>query len=194
MSKEKHINIWNLPNILSLLRIATVPIFVLLLFKSSKSVSIIAASLFIVVSFTDLIDGYLARKRGMVTNLGKFLDPLADKLLIIAVLIMLVPMGRVPAWIVVLIACREIAVTGLRAVAADTCIIIAASKAGKYKTAFQTAAVIALLFHYRLFNINIHQIGMVLLWMALALTLWSGFEYFLIFFRRSRTTNGGRLI
>ncbi len=187
MSKEKHINIWTLPNILSLLRIATVPIFILLLFKSSKSASIIAASLFIVVSFTDLIDGYLARKKGMVTNLGKFLDPLADKLLIIAILIRLVPMGRVPAWIVVLISCREIAVTGLRAVAADTGIVISASKAGKYKTAFQTTAVIALLYHYRLININIHQIGMVLLWIALALTLWSGFEYFLIYFRMSRT-------
>jgi CDP-diacylglycerol--glycerol-3-phosphate 3-phosphatidyltransferase len=188
MSKEKHVNILTLPNILSLLRIATVPIFILLLFKSSKSASIIAASLFIVVSFTDLIDGYLARKKGMVTNLGKFLDPLADKLLIIAVLIMLVPMGRVPAWIVVLIACREIAVTGLRAVAADTGIVISASRAGKYKTAFQTAALIALLYHYRLININIHQIGIVLLWIALALTLWSGFEYFLIYFRMSRTS------
>jgi CDP-diacylglycerol--glycerol-3-phosphate 3-phosphatidyltransferase len=95
---------------------------------------------------------------------------------------------------VVLNACREIAVTGLRAVAANTGIVIAASKAGKCKTAFQTAAVIALLFHYRLFIINIHQIGTVFLWMALALTLWSGFEYFLIFFRESRGTNWRKTI
>ncbi|MFQ5585687.1 MAG: CDP-diacylglycerol--glycerol-3-phosphate 3-phosphatidyltransferase [Thermodesulfobacteriota bacterium] len=176
-------NIWNLPNTLSLLRIGVAPILILLLLKPGKVLSIIAALLFVVASVTDIVDGYIARKWGIVTTLGKFLDPLADKLLIMTALIMLVPLGRAPAWIVALIVGREIAVTGLRAVAADAGIVIAAGTSGKYKTILQAIAVTALLLHYHLYGINTHAVGMVILWIALAVTLWSGIEYFILFIR-----------
>ncbi len=144
-----------------------------------KLLSGIAGLIFIAVSFTDMLDGYLARARGSVTTLGRLLDPLADKLLIATVLIMLIPLGRVPAWIVVLIIGRELAITGLRGVASSEGIVIPASKLGKNKTIFQLVAIAALLIHYEYYNkIDFHRIGMVFLWIALFLTLWSGIDYF----------------
>ena len=175
-------DIWNLPNTISLLRIGVAPILILLLLSPGETLSVVAAILFVIASVTDVLDGYLARKMGMVTTLGKFLDPLADKLLIMTALIMLIPIGRAPAWIVALIVGREIAVTGLRAVAADAGIVISAGASGKYKTVLQSVAATFLLLHYNLYGINTHAIGVVFLWIALALTLWSGIEYFLLFF------------
>jgi CDP-diacylglycerol--glycerol-3-phosphate 3-phosphatidyltransferase len=175
-------DIWNLPNTISLLRIGVAPILILLLLKPGETLSIVAAILFVVASITDVLDGYLARKWRMITTLGKFLDPLADKLLIMTTLIMLIPLGRAPAWIVALIVGREIAVTGLRAVAVDAGIVIAAGASGKYKTVLQSIAATFLLLHYKLYGINTHAIGVVFLWIALAMTLWSGIEYFLLFF------------
>ena len=176
-------DVWNLPNILSLFRIAVAPVLVLILLNPDRTLSIVASLLFLLAALTDIADGYLARKRGLITTLGKFLDPLADKLLIMTALIMLIPLGRVPAWFVAVIVGREIAVTGLRAVAADGGIVIAAGKSGKYKTVFQTAAVTALLFHYPFYGVNSHVVGMVFLWIALVLTVWSGIEYFVLFLR-----------
>ncbi len=145
---------------------------------SDKLLSGIAGLIFIIVSLTDMLDGYLARLRGSVTTLGRLLDPLADKLLITTALIMLIPLGRVPAWMVVLIVGRELAITGLRGMASSEGIVIPASKLGKSKTIYQLVAASALLIHYEYYKINFHQIGMVFLWIALFLTLWSGIDYF----------------
>jgi len=113
--------------------------------------------------------------------LGKFLDPLADKILVSATMILLIPLDRIPAWVVMLIVGRELAVTGLRSIAAKEGTVIQASSLGKYKTIFQSVATIGLCLHYEYFHVDFHLIGMVFLWAALGLTLWSGWEYFLRF-------------
>ncbi|MBI5286827.1 MAG: CDP-diacylglycerol--glycerol-3-phosphate 3-phosphatidyltransferase, partial [Deltaproteobacteria bacterium] len=175
---ERSGGVWGLPNILSLLRIAVAPLLILILISPpTKGMSILAALIFILASLTDWLDGYLARRMMVTTTLGKFLDPLADKLLIVTSLIMLIPLERAPAWMVALIVGREIAVTGLRGVASTAGLVIPASNLGKYKTAFQIAAVAGLLIHYPIFGIDTHSIGMTLLWIALFLTLWSGLDY-----------------
>ena len=174
-----------LPNLLSLLRIGLVPVIVVVLFWSGPLARALAAALFLVACITDFFDGWLARRHG-VTTLGQFLDPLADKLIVVAVLIMLAavdPEPRVPAWMAVVIALRELAVTGLRGVAAQHGIILAAEELGKYKMIFQMFALEALLIHYTWpipglgLNIDFHAAGMRFLWVALAVTVWSGVDY-----------------
>jgi len=172
----------NLPNMLSLARVAAVPVIILLLIYPGRVLSIIAAVFFLLICVTDWLDGYVARKKGLVTSLGKFLDPLADKLLILSSFIMLIPSGRVPAWVVALIVAREIAVTGLRAVASDMGLVIAAGKLGKVKTVFQIICVASLLAHYRFYGIDFHALGILALIPAFILTMWSGVDYFVKFF------------
>lgn len=176
-------DIWNIPNLLTFFRIALIPVLVLLLLSPSELLSILSVVVFSIASITDWLDGYLARKMNIVTNLGKFLDPIADKLLIAAALVMLVGLGRVPAWMVVVIIGREIAVTGLRSIASSEGIIIAASDLGKGKMILQISALIGLLLHYQYMGIDFHAVGMMLLWVALALTAWSGFDYFYKFMK-----------
>lgn len=176
-------DVWNLPNYLTVFRIALIPVLVFFLFSPTRQSSFFAAVIFSIASITDWLDGYIARKMNIVTNLGKFLDPIADKLLIAAVLIMLVDLGHVPAWMTVIIIGREIAVTGLRSIASSEGIVIAASELGKGKTIFQISALIGLLLHYKYFNIDFHATGMALLWIAMAMTAWSGFDYFYKFMR-----------
>ncbi|MEK7679543.1 MAG: CDP-diacylglycerol--glycerol-3-phosphate 3-phosphatidyltransferase [Deltaproteobacteria bacterium] len=173
----------NLPNAISLVRLAAAPFLILILMRADRTYSVIAAALFIAVSLTDLLDGYAARKLGVVTTTGKFLDPLADKLLVATVFIMLIPLGRVPAWAVALIIGREIAVTGLRAIAVDSGVVIDASLLGKYKTVLQMVCLVPLIIHYRFFGIDFHTIGIILFAAALIATVWSGFDYFIRFFR-----------
>lgn len=173
----------NLPNAISILRILTAPVLILLLLTPDRKINLIAAIIFSVAALTDWLDGYLARKMSVETSFGKFLDPLADKLLIVTCLIMLIPLGRAPAWIVALIIGREIAVTGLRSVAILEGIVIAATGLGKYKTAFQIASVIALILHYNFLSIDFQSVGTVLLYLALVLTLWSGIDYFMRFLK-----------
>ena len=173
---------FNIPNTLSLIRIAVSPLLVFLLLSPGRSVSIISAILFVLVCLTDWLDGYIARRMNTVTTLGKFLDPLADKLLIITALIMLIPLGRVGAWMVALMVGREIAVTGLRAIAVETGVVIDASPLGKLKTVSQIVAIVPLLVHYRLWGIDFQLIGGALIWVAFVFTLWSGFDYFWKFF------------
>ena len=175
---------WNLPNAISLLRIFTAPILILLLISPDKKTNLIAAIVFAVASLTDWLDGYLARKMGLETTFGKFLDPLADKLLIATALVMLIPMGRVPVWMAALIIGREIAVTGLRAVVSREGVVISASRLGKYKKVFQIISVIALLVHYKFLGIDFHIVGTAFLWIALAFTLWSGVDYFVRFLKK----------
>jgi CDP-diacylglycerol--glycerol-3-phosphate 3-phosphatidyltransferase len=181
----------NLANRITLARIFLVPIIMFFLLVNLKfphirieqfSITynqIIAALIFIVAASTDSLDGYLARKRKLVTNLGKLLDPLADKLLVSAVLVSLVEMGKVGAWIAIVIISREFAVTGLRQIALLEGHIISASKWGKWKTAIQITAIIALLlnnFPFVLFNFPFDIIAS---WAAAIITLYSGFDYYM---------------
>jgi CDP-diacylglycerol--glycerol-3-phosphate 3-phosphatidyltransferase len=171
-------SIFNLPNSLTLFRVACIPVLVLLLFFPHKVTSFLAAVVFGLASLSDLLDGFVARRQQLVTNFGKFLDPLADKLVVSAALIMLIPLGRAPAWMVVVIVGRELAITGLRSMAVSEGKVISADELGKKKMVFQIVAILGLLLHYEYFGINFHAIGLFFLWLAVALTLWSGFNYF----------------
>ncbi|HJC24692.1 MAG TPA: CDP-diacylglycerol--glycerol-3-phosphate 3-phosphatidyltransferase [Candidatus Eisenbergiella merdavium] len=140
----------NLPNKLTVLRICMIPFFVAaLLYEggASRNMRILADILFIAASLTDLLDGKIARKYNLVTNFGKFMDPLADKLLVCSALICLIELGQLPAWVVIIIISREFIISGFRLVAADNGIVIAASYWGKFKTVFQMTAVILLIFN-----------------------------------------------
>ncbi len=171
------------PNKLTLFRIATVPIIVILLLFPTKICTFIAALLFSAAAITDYLDGFYARKRGLVSTLGKVMDPIADKLLVSSAFIMLTSLGWIPAWIVCVIIGRELAVTGLRNIIAEKGEDISASNLGKYKTGFQIAAIIPLMFHYPFFGLNVQVIGTLFLWGALVFTIWSGADYFI----KSRT-------
>ncbi len=169
-----------LPNLLSLLRIALIPFLVYCLADTGPVSSLLAAGIFFIASLTDYFDGYLARRQGRTTILGTFLDPLADKLVVMAALIMLTAgdrFPRVPAWMVVIIIGREIAVTGLRSVAAGEGLVLPAEQLGKYKTVFQMCALHGLLIHYPYGLIDFHLAGMYFLWIALVLGVWSGIDY-----------------
>jgi CDP-diacylglycerol--glycerol-3-phosphate 3-phosphatidyltransferase len=172
--------LFTLPNQLSLLRIALVPILVYFLSDPSPTSSALAALTFFIASLTDFLDGYLARLYGHTTTLGKFLDPLADKLVVAAALIMLAAVDRTPrapAWMVVVIIGRELAVTGLRGIASGEGIILAAEELGKYKMIFQMFALHGLMIHYPYLFVDFHAAGMYFLWIALVLGVWSGVDY-----------------
>lgn len=169
------------PNFLTLLRVMATPILVVLLMYPGKLTAFFSALVFSIAAITDYLDGYLARKLGLVSTLGKILDPLADKLLVSSAFIMLTSLGYVPAWIVCAIIGRELAVTGLRCVIMEKGEDVAASWLGKYKTGFQIACIIPLLIHYPYLGIDFHTIGTVLLYGALIFTLWSGTDYFVRF-------------
>ncbi len=173
----------NLANKITLLRIgAIIPILLLLAFPNHFTCWL-AFLLFAAASMSDFVDGYIARREGQVTNFGKFLDPLADKLLICSVLIMMVGLGWVPAWVTIIIVVRELAVTGLRAVAADNGVVIAADKFGKWKTVLQLLALAPLIIHYSFWGISPEPIGLLILYLALILTVFSGGNYFYRFYK-----------
>ncbi|RKQ37544.1 CDP-diacylglycerol--glycerol-3-phosphate 3-phosphatidyltransferase [Oceanobacillus halophilus] len=181
----------NLPNKLTISRILLIPIFIILLSipfewgtwnigHTDLPVShFIAALIFIIASGTDWVDGYYARKYNLVTNLGKFLDPLADKLLVSAALILLIEIGLAPAWVVIIIISREFAVTGLRLVAAGEGMVLAAGNMGKIKTATQMIAIAVLLLHHFPFSYIGFPFGSIMLYIALFFTILSGFDYFI---------------
>ena len=166
------------PNTLTLFRIATIPIIVVLMLYPNRPSCMVAAILFSAAAITDYFDGYIARRFGLVSNLGKVMDPVADKLLVSSAFIMLTAQGWVPAWMVCIIIGREIAVTGLRNIIAENREDVSASNLGKYKTGFQIAAAIPLLIHYRFFGLDTIVIGRFFLWGALIFTIWSGADYF----------------
>ena len=176
--------ILNVPNTLSLVRVFLAPLVLLFLsLRISAPVpflsldgaepltlgDLLAAVVFIIAAITDSMDGYIARKHHLITTLGKFIDPLADKVLVIAAMIALVELQRIPGWIVLVIITREFVVTGLRLVAAAEGVVIAASKGGKLKTVFQIVALAMLILKL--------PGGMALMWVAMILTVWSGMEY-----------------
>jgi CDP-diacylglycerol---glycerol-3-phosphate 3-phosphatidyltransferase len=169
------------PNTLTLFRIVSAPVIVILLLMPNRFTAFLAALTFSVAAITDYFDGYLARRYGLVSNLGKVMDPVADKLLVSSALIMLTSLGWMPAWIACIIIGRELAVTGLRNIIAQNRQDVSASSLGKYKTGFQIAAIIPLMLHYPTFGVDFQAIGMIFLWGALAFTLWSGADYFLRF-------------
>ncbi|HPA14327.1 MAG TPA: CDP-diacylglycerol--glycerol-3-phosphate 3-phosphatidyltransferase [Desulfobacterales bacterium] len=169
------------PNSLTLYRIGAVPAIVILLLFPNRVSTFFAALLFSAAAITDYLDGYYARRRGLVSNFGKIMDPLADKLLVSSAFIMISSLGWVPAWIVCIIIGRELAVNGLRNIIIQKGKDVSASWLGKYKTGFQIASIIPLLFHYPYFGIDLHAIGSFFLWGALLFTVWSGADYFIRF-------------
>lgn len=177
-----------IPNLLSLSRILIIPILVYLLTFPDRASSLLAAALFLVASVTDYFDGYLARRHKSVSDIGKILDPLADKLMVASALIMLAAIDRpnepsVPAWLVVLILARESAVTVLRGIALSEGIVMQAETLGKYKFILQAFAVVGLLVHYRYWGLDFFAAGMYFLVLSSAVAIWSGVNYHLQFFR-----------
>lgn len=180
----------NIPNQITVSRIIMIPIFVLFMLVDLGwgNVSLLGATLpvehllgaiiFIIAAVTDFIDGYYARKHNLVTNMGKFLDPLADKLLVSAALIILVELGFAPAWVVIIIISREFAVTGLRLILADEGEVVAAQQLGKIKMWTQIIAISSLLLHNIIFEMFSIPFGTIMLYVCLFFTLWSGWDYF----------------
>lgn len=165
----------NLPNKLTLFRVILVPFFVAFLLNQhvNEYFNIIALVIFIVASLTDLLDGKIARKYNLVTNFGKFMDPLADKLLVCSAIICLIELERIPSWIVVIIIAREFVISGFRLIASDNGVVIAASMWGKYKTTFQMIMVILMI-------VNLPQLQLVtdiVMWIATILTVVSLIDY-----------------
>ncbi|WP_299981549.1 CDP-diacylglycerol--glycerol-3-phosphate 3-phosphatidyltransferase [Desulfobacula sp.] len=167
------------PNFMTISRIIAVPVIVILLMVETKITTFSAAVLFSAAAITDYLDGYLARTKGLVTKLGKILDPMADKLLVSSTLVMLVSLGFMQAWIACVIIGRELAVTSLRCVLIENGQDVAASWLGKYKTGFQIAAIIPLTIHYSYIGIDFNSIGLFFLYGALIFTVWSGLDYFI---------------
>ncbi len=179
--------IWNAPNLITLSRIAATPLLLLNLWWQGPWWSGLVGLGFLAVSLTDLLDGYVARRRGAETRIGKLLDPLADKILVMTALVVLVAVPRVDEYGVIMaiaILGREIAVTGLRAMASAEGVLLPAAPLGKWKTGIQIAALTALLLHYPFLGLPIHAIGMVLLIIATGVTLWSGYAYFVGYLSR----------
>jgi len=160
-------------------RVAAIPAIVVLMYFPNRFCTFLAAVIFSAAAITDYFDGFLARQRGLVSNFGKVMDPVADKLLVSSAFIMLVFLGWVPAWMVCIIIGRELAVTGLRNIIAEKKEDVSASNLGKYKTGFQIAAIIPLMIHYPYLGVNLQAIGTFFLWGALVFSLWSGADYFI---------------
>ena len=173
----------NLPNAITLLRIGILPVLFLILLEPGEAMSLAISILFILVALTDLLDGYVARRYNIVTRIGKLLDPIADKIIMSAALVLLIPVGRAPAWVVALMVMRDFAVDGLRSMAAAEGHVIEASDLGKYKTFCQIIAVSALIIHYPIYGIDPGIIGTMFLYVALVLSLWSGFDYLVKFYK-----------
>lgn len=182
----------NSANKITLVRILAIPILVLLLSFPGKILNAVTMVGFILVALTDLADGFIARRWNLVSNLGKFLDPLADKLLISSMLIMLVALGWVQAWIAIIIIGREITVTGLRAIAADQGHVLAADSFGKLKAILQVVALCPLILHYQWWGLDPQPIGQALLYIALVLTVFSGAKYVIHFFTELDTSRQSR--
>jgi CDP-diacylglycerol--glycerol-3-phosphate 3-phosphatidyltransferase len=172
----------NIADKLSLARILAVPALVLLLQSDDPMMNLGALAVFIAAAATDFFDGMMARKLGISTTFGKFLDPLADKILVCSTLVMLVHLDRVPAWAVILILAREFMVTGLRAVAADEGIVLAADKLGKLKTALQLTAIALLIVWHPLGGFDPVPSGIALFYLAVIITVYSGWNYLRSFF------------
>lgn len=180
---------WNLPNMLTLGRIFLIPVFVWLTYDADPFASVLAALVFTVAAITDVIDGFLARRWNMITVVGKLMDPLADKLIVMAALVMMTRLGRVPAVVVIILLSRELIVSGLRQIAASEGMVIAAGQEGKWKTSLQLVGIISLLVHYRhdinflvwQGEVNFNAVGKFLIYLSTAFSVWSAALYFKAF-------------
>lgn len=187
----------SLPNLVTYVRILVIPAVLAVMQSDSPANAFTAAALFSVAAATDFLDGFLARRLNLTSVIGKLLDPLADKVLVMGVLVMLVDLGRVSAWLVVLILAREMLITGLRSIAASEGIVIAARDLGKQKTALQMIGIWCLLVHYRypMFGgeVSFHEVGIVCLLFSVIFSVWSAVDYIAGFGRemRSRSHSGG---
>jgi len=180
---------WNLPNMLTMGRIAVIPLFVWFTYDADPFYSLLSAALFTLAAVTDVIDGFLARRWNMITTVGKLLDPLADKLIVMAALVMMTRLGRVPAWIVIVLLSRELIVSGLRQIAASDGFVIAAAQEGKWKTSLQLCGIIALCIHFvhpvnlagYVVRIDFNLVGKILIYLSTAFSVWSAANYFRAF-------------
>ncbi|MDY2946025.1 MAG: CDP-diacylglycerol--glycerol-3-phosphate 3-phosphatidyltransferase [Lachnospiraceae bacterium] len=165
----------NLPNKLTMLRIFMIPFFVFFMLcpAAGKYRFVIALIIFIAASITDSLDGHIARKYNLITDFGKFMDPLADKMLVVSAMICLVSLGRIPAWVVIIIVAREFTISGFRLIAADKGVVIAASYWGKFKTVFQMIMVILMIADIPALSV----LTQIVMWAALALTVISLIDY-----------------
>ncbi len=170
----------HLPNLITAFRLVlTALLAILLMFEQSTGIAFFGCLLFTIAAATDWVDGYIARRFEAVTTLGKLMDPLADKLLVTTALVMLIPLGRLPAWIALIILSREMMVTGLRGMASSSGIVVGASGLGKVKSTLQYIGLGILIFPLDLLPIPyLHQIGLIVVYVALVLTVWSGLDYF----------------
>lgn len=179
--------ITDLPNLITLARIGMIPLVLIFIKNESPGLSALAALIFLVAAASDALDGYLARRLGLVTVVGKFLDPLADKLIVLSTLVMLVEAERAPGWLVVVLMARELSITGLRAIASQEGYVIAAGAGGKAKTAFQVIGITFLLVHFPYdilffgYTLDFHQVGLYLLFLSLVMSVHSAVEYFRFF-------------
>jgi CDP-diacylglycerol--glycerol-3-phosphate 3-phosphatidyltransferase len=179
--------ITDVPNLVTLIRIALIPLILVFIDNYSPRLSALSAVIFSIAAASDFVDGWLARRLGLVTVVGKFLDPLADKLIVLSTLVMLVAKGRAPAWLVIVLMARELAVTGLRAIASQEGFVIAAGAGGKAKTALQLVGITFLLVHFRYdilfldFSLDFHDVGTYLLYLSLIMSVLSAIEYFKFF-------------
>ena len=186
--------ITNLPNLVTIGRVVLVPFVLLLIDNYNPLRTFLASMLYVGAAAGDALDGYLARKRNQVSVLGKFLDPLADKLIVTAVLVTLVALGRAPAWLVVVLIARDLAINGLRSIASAEGLVISASDGGKIKTALQLVAIMMLLIHFQYpvlgtesvlghaINVDYHRAGLIMLYLSMVVSVFSGGQYVRNFF------------
>lgn len=167
----------NLANKLTLSRIFMIPLFVFFLMSGSDTGILISGAIFIIASITDFLDGYIARSRNLVTKFGKFMDPLADKLLVVSAFICFVELGLIPSWAVIIIISRELVVSIFRAIAAADGIVIAAGILGKYKTATQMISIIVFCLNPIISGLTSFPVALILFYICTVLTLLSGFDY-----------------
>jgi CDP-diacylglycerol---glycerol-3-phosphate 3-phosphatidyltransferase len=179
----------SLPNILTMLRVAAIPVVLIYIDNESPLRCFVSALVYSATALTDWFDGYLARKWNQVSLIGKYLDPLADKLLVMATLVWMVPLGRIEAWVVILLLARELSISALRSVASSEGLVISAREMGKRKTALQMAAILCLIIHFRypiLFTdnyVDAHIVGLYTIYISLVFSLFSAVEYVQLFAR-----------
>ena len=191
MARSLRSEFLNLPNAITFARVAMIPVILFFTYHESRVDSFIAAVLYAITGATDFLDGWVARRKGLVTVIGKFFDPLADKLIVMAALVMLVHLGRVAAWVVIVVMAREFIVTGLRTIAMSEGIVIAAGQEGKHKASFQVVGITFLLLHYGYpvdaglfaFEFDGNKVGTTLLFVSVFFSVWSMVDYFVGFIR-----------
>ncbi len=189
----------NLPNYITFGRLLCVPVLVILMLFTRRegdalvlppAMSLAATAVFIAAMLSDLVDGYYARKRNLTSTFGKFFDPLADKMIFISAMIMMIPLGRIPAWLVVIFFVREVIITALRGVAVDKRIVIAASEWGKYKSVFVSIACVGILLHYPFLGLQWRLMGWLFMFPALVFSIGSGIHYTAGFVKALKNSQG----